>query len=547
MTNQYRQYETAMKPFYLIWLAILFGSPKALGDSRKLFLSVGINNYENPYYRDLKFAAKDAEDISIALRDKFSGGLVLKDQGLSPTGVKRSDVLAELDRLVKENRDEQDIVLVYISAHGTIGLLPNGRIEKYLVTSDTNPRNLDQTAVSHTEIYKRFNALHSRKKVLIFDSCYSGTGKSRLSEKMIDQLARSKGDFFRDPVNDLSEGVVTLTASAFSEEADEVPELKNGRYTHYLIKGFDRDYNGDGAVSITEAHEFATQKVIEDTKGRQNPSARLEMVGEDPIIIRGSKSSGSPILFAYEEVMRKLSVEINGANLGSLNGKGGGGFIVAEGSQKLVLRDSKGQILVDRHVNFVSGMEYSLSNFIHYDPHSSLRLSTWLGEGIFGSKANDSLSSSIEGIQFEYQQKESIEGYGLQIRALIIPSYKDTFESKGKKIQQLAQGGRIGLLLGSFHRISKSNAPDWRLYRSHQLGLGWIYLQRKISDLSFKNRKQVFSSPGVLGSAEIGLESLSANIQVGLRAGLETYISKNQSKNATQILVTGELLVGYTW
>ena len=247
---------------------------------KKFVLSIGVNTFESDVWRDLRYAGKDAKDVYDAFTSnkvKFDGGMLVT-QGALNKPVTKDDIDRSFARLYQSNRNEEDMVVVYISSHGTVAYKEGGKIGRYIITSDTDPKRLKETAIDYDKLMERFSGLRSRKKVLILAFCHSGVGKSVLTPEMKRALASLKSAYFQEPIHNRAEGSIVLTASGWKEPALEDSNLKNDVYTHFLLRGLDRDQNGDGAVSITEAHTFASNMTYQYTQGRQRPSAIMELL-----------------------------------------------------------------------------------------------------------------------------------------------------------------------------------------------------------------------------------------------------------------------------
>ncbi|MFL5300487.1 MAG: caspase domain-containing protein, partial [Anaeromyxobacteraceae bacterium] len=245
---------------------------------KKVALLVGVNRFDDAEWNGLRYTEKDAEDLGAVLRDPQRGAFdhveVLKD------GPTRADIRAAISRLGDVARDDRDTVLVYFSSHGTLARDPRGEMKRYLVTRDTRMTDVAGSALAIDDLKSEFEALRSRRKVLILAACHSGGGKSLLPGDMQKELAGTKGGFFVRPIEEVSRAIVVLAASDWGETAREDSKLENDIYTHFLVEalkiGYDR--NGDGATTVSEAHDYARRMTYEFTAGRQRPSAETTEV-----------------------------------------------------------------------------------------------------------------------------------------------------------------------------------------------------------------------------------------------------------------------------
>ena len=261
---------------------------------RKLVLALGVEDYrDDGGWHDLRFPAADARAMSDTLAER--GGFQVVDV---VTGrVDRERVRAALDRLAAANRDPSDVVLLYVSGHGTLARDPDGALRRYLVTSESTMADVPGSALPVSELTSRFAALASRRKVLVLASCHAGEGKSALPPALLAELRTYKSAFFPPPpLEGVSRASFVIGASGWGEPAREDPALGHDVYTYYFLEAVRRPYDpdGDGAVTVTEAHDFARRLTYQRSGGAQRPYLRSDILGGDPIVLSGSP--GAPAL-----------------------------------------------------------------------------------------------------------------------------------------------------------------------------------------------------------------------------------------------------------
>ncbi len=304
---------------------------------KKIALLIGVNRYQDRAWHPLRFAAKDAADLADVLRNPKTGGfdqvLLLAD----PTATTRKGILRAFERLRQLNTNPHDTLFVYISGHGTLARDPQHTLRRYLVTYDTQQRDIHNSALSIARLRHHFAKLKSERKVMLLATCHSGTGKSRLNQTMLAELKTIKGAFFTQPIEDSSRATIFLAVCAFGETARESAELQNDIYTHYFIKALKHRYdaNGDGAVTVSEAHDYAREMTYFHTKGAQRAYAESDILGTDPIILSGQKKrNGKPVLYAYDSHFQGVEVQINGIPRGTFPK----GIPVQTGRQQITLK-----------------------------------------------------------------------------------------------------------------------------------------------------------------------------------------------------------------
>jgi hypothetical protein len=297
---------------------------------RRLALLVGVAAFGDERFTPLKHAAADAEAMSEALLE-FDERVVLS----RPEQTTRTAILSAIVDLGSRIRSEDDTVLIYVSTHGSLGRKPGtGTLERYLVASDTRLDILAATGIPVESLLESVAGLPSKRVAVILAACHSGRGKSRLSDSLSDALAHAKAP---PRIEEVSEALIVLTASSFGETAREDDALGHDVYTHFLLEGIKNgDRDGDGAVTLSEAHDYARERTFAFTGGGQRPTAESEILGVDPIVIRGARSATArPVVFSYARSAEGLMVVVDGRPKGALPG----GVAVEPGQHAIELRD----------------------------------------------------------------------------------------------------------------------------------------------------------------------------------------------------------------
>lgn len=326
---------------------------------RRIAMMIGIDAFQDRRWPSLKYAAKDAQDLAAVLKDPTIGRFDDVSLLTAPAETTRERILAAVDELASKNLSPDDTILFFISSHGTLERAADGQIHQYVVTQDTVMKDVPNTALDLSTLKTAFNMLKSQKKVLVLAFCHSGQGKSQLNDTMQSALSALKGPFFVKPIETVSEATIVLTASSWGETAREDRTLENDIYTHFLVEAIrGKDRNGDGAVTVTEAHDYAKERTYYFTKGEQRPSMESVILGADPIILSGEVThTGKPVLYDYSSRYQDLDVVVDGQNKGTLPS----GIAVEPGVHRVVLtpKDSTEPIF-DERVRVRAGQELSI-------------------------------------------------------------------------------------------------------------------------------------------------------------------------------------------
>jgi hypothetical protein len=325
---------------------------EAAGAPRRLALLVGIQRFDDPAWRPLRYPEADAEALAAVLRDRALGAF--DEVKVLAGGASRDELRAALRALADRDRDERDTVVVYVSSHGTLARDAAGALRRYVVARDTRLEDAAATGLAMDELKAEFDRLRSRRKVLVLATCHSGSGKSLLPDGVQRELAGTKGGFFVRPIEEVSRASLVLAASDWGETAREADELGNDIYTHFLVEALrsGADRNGDGAVTASEAHDYARRRTYAYTGGRQRPSAEASVVGVDPIVLVGKVArDGKPELYSYAAGLDGFTVKVDGRPLAELPG----GVAVDAGRLRVQVAKGDGPELVDETLRLRAG------------------------------------------------------------------------------------------------------------------------------------------------------------------------------------------------
>lgn len=282
---------------------------------RYFVVSIGINQYRDEFWPDLRWAAADASNsLSVIGKDTQYERvpMALVDHAATLANVRT--VLEDVARKVAP----RDIVVLYLSGHGTLTPSADGDLARIAVMHDTQKNDLANTGLSHGELRRWMDRLRANKKMMILATCNSGLGKSRLTEEVTQYLRSHKGALV--PLADVSEGALILSAAAKDEAAREDDSLGGDVYTHFFLAAAHvSDRNRDGQISAMEAHDYAKEQTWVYTNGKQRPSAEAKFIGDADIPLVGRKKNrGLPLLDAYSEQWSGFRVAVNGREKGTI-------------------------------------------------------------------------------------------------------------------------------------------------------------------------------------------------------------------------------------
>ncbi|MBN2359382.1 MAG: caspase family protein [Deltaproteobacteria bacterium] len=359
-------------------VALIDSGPAAAAGSRRVAVLLGVGQFDDRRWPALRFPAADSAALAQQLQER--GGFTVQLLN-APEQTGRAALLEALDALAASSLRPDDTVVVYLSTHGTLSRDLGGQLRQVLVLRDTGHERPLDSGLELSELLQRFDRLPSQRKVLILATCYSGAGKSSLSEAMRSYLRSLKGAT-PPPLYDVSRATMVLSASAWGEAAREDEQLGQDIYTHFLIEALrGYDPNGDGATSVSEAHDFARQQTYRYTQGQQRPTAIMTIEGDDPIVLGGQRTAaGSPLLLSYRSSFDGLRVAVDGVPKGELPG----GVVVEPGWHEIALERPAGNgaaaTVLRRRVLVQPGEQVDLGAL--YEQELPLQLELRLGGGL---------------------------------------------------------------------------------------------------------------------------------------------------------------------
>jgi uncharacterized caspase-like protein len=346
---------------------------------RKIALVIGLGEYEDPLFTPLSYARADAEAMARTLADPEYGGYDVVQLVTAAEDTGLSEVRSLIDEVLAAAGPDDDL-LVYLSGHGTLDLDWQGVPDLFLAVRDTRKEDLPDTALRVRELQDALADSRAGRKVLILDACHHGAGKSSVPAETLLRLRGLKGParpLLRKPEAGYE---AHLFASTFGLPALEDESLGHGVYTWYLLQAMrerqaEADRDGDGLVSVSEAHDFARDSTIEHTAAVQVPRAEYRIVGREQIFLSGDagrrRQAEQAMLFTYDDFYGQCSVEVDGETAGLLPR----GIALEPGNHEVVVRTPSGQVLAQRTVRMTAGQAVSVESLVQGFPRFQVGVS----------------------------------------------------------------------------------------------------------------------------------------------------------------------------
>jgi hypothetical protein len=229
-------------------------------------LIVGIASYN--HMQSLKYTDDDAYQLYAFLKSPEGGAIpdnhikiLIDDAATKGAITKEVQNIASL-------ADENDVIILYMSGHGLDG---------HFVPSDFNGY---QNHLAYGEVLELLNNSAAKHKMFIADACHSGS-----------MLASAKSPYsvslqnFYDAYNTSEGGTAVVMSSKKEEVSLEYGGLRQGVFSHFLIKGLkgNADSNKNKIITITELYAYISEQVKAYTSKAQNPQIMGDYDAEMPV------------------------------------------------------------------------------------------------------------------------------------------------------------------------------------------------------------------------------------------------------------------------
>ncbi len=214
---------------------------------------VGVSTYE--HMPALRFTDDDAYRFYAFLKSP-EGGALSNDQIkiLIDEDATKDNILNALQETLLQ-ADENDVIVFYYSGHGLAGSF---------IPVDYDGFN---NRLLHDDIKHIFEKSKAKHKMIFADACYSG---SLLAMKSVVNSMMKK---YYKSFEKTKGGLAFFTSSQGEEISLEDGGLRQGIFTHFLIRGLngEADANGNKIVTIKELSAFVSKEVRTYTAKVQTP------------------------------------------------------------------------------------------------------------------------------------------------------------------------------------------------------------------------------------------------------------------------------------
>ena len=201
---------------------------------------IGVDAYPSPF-QSLRYAADDAKAVAQVFQDAgVNVTLMTPDSLIQPT---KANVIEQLQRHAQ--LEAVDLLTVYLSGHGE----DVDGTGYFLPMDVTDP--LVESGLSLEDLFAILNRANAKHRFVIVDAC-----RVAPKEHFVASLSRYS-----------EESNIIFTACDSNQWAPEVPRLKHGLFTYFLLKGLNGDYQDrgaagpDGTVTVLGLLDYVTRGI----------------------------------------------------------------------------------------------------------------------------------------------------------------------------------------------------------------------------------------------------------------------------------------------
>jgi len=248
---------------------------------RVWFLGFGVSDYADDRL-DLSWAHADARALAAhfsAYRDATVHAFT--DAHVTPGTIEGA-------RQLLAGARPEDVVVLFVAGHG---VYDDDGVYRYL-PHDVDPEDVSGTGVAFEVFEELLYDVSARQKLFLMDTCNSGerdapapavapAGGDNVARGMRGLKLRRRApqgptvDRDRFVFADLRRrsGAIVLSSSSGTELSYESDALRQGQFTHAVLRGLrgEADRDGDGAVDTDELRWFVADEVRRNTGGAQTP------------------------------------------------------------------------------------------------------------------------------------------------------------------------------------------------------------------------------------------------------------------------------------
>ncbi|MFI1681906.1 AAA domain-containing protein [Streptomyces sp. NPDC020607] len=257
-------------------------------------LLIGNEHYDDGRFSPLASVRADVWGLAQVLKHRNIGNFV---SVRTESDLTADDMRAVIGEFLQE-RDEDELALVYVSGHGVRTVRDGG--EFHFVAKDTDYDRVASTAVSAGFLNDTLEECVAPQKIVMIDCCRSGGFAMglRTSDRRPENSVSKSGE--QPPLT--SRGVYVLSSSRAGEDSyadtGDGEDVKPSAFTGEVIEALRTEKvskDGGSAVTVSDLFHYVNRRMRALDGGRQVPVQSTHGV-DDRIVIADSPFGRAPIL-----------------------------------------------------------------------------------------------------------------------------------------------------------------------------------------------------------------------------------------------------------
>ncbi|WP_254444632.1 SUMF1/EgtB/PvdO family nonheme iron enzyme [Anabaena sp. UHCC 0187] len=262
-------------------------------------ISIGINQYDN--LQPLNFAKRDAEAMAAWFREeaKFDQVFLFTDDSLpipANPPIPTQPTYGRLRRFLQAQFDQpllkpEDNLWFFFAGHGM-----RHADKDYLMLADSDPGDIEHTAISVEYITERLRRSRADNVVLLLDACREESSRSGLG------IGEEK-----------HQGVITFYSCAANQKSWEIAELQHGSFTHTLLTGL-RLHDEANCATVERLDRYLNSYVPQLNSSYQKPIQNPYLKAEPPYKMYYILLEQSATLKDVESLKLQASLSENAGN-----------------------------------------------------------------------------------------------------------------------------------------------------------------------------------------------------------------------------------------
>lgn len=261
-------------------------------------LIIGVGRYQHDPGANVPIAIDDARAVSQILQQPGICGYPPDQVHMITDGsATKEGILLAIDELA-QRAGQEDTVFLFYCGHGAYGTDEN----YYLVSHDAHikgARVVTGTGVSDAELLLRLRQLHSRRVLMVFNTCYSGKISPALGTDISSFVPSNLPETSSTAILATGSGRIIITASRESQKSF-IGRGELSIFTQALVEGLGGEgvRNNAGFVSAYDLYEYIYYRVTRTARDllQKNQEPELTVLkGIGPFAVslyRGSDELG---------------------------------------------------------------------------------------------------------------------------------------------------------------------------------------------------------------------------------------------------------------